>query len=50
MMCSNRCANPVRPGRSSDEPTWYQVFTATTGTEWSSCRSTCSPLGSVNVV
>jgi len=32
MMCSNRCANPVRPGFSSADPTWYHVFTATTGT------------------
>ena len=30
--CSNRCANPVRPGFSRAEPTWYQMFTATTGT------------------
>ena len=49
MMCSNKCADPVRPGRSSPDPTWYQMFTDTTGTEWSSWRITCKPLGSVNV-
>ena len=46
-MCSNRWAKPVRPGRSFFEPTWYQTFTATIGVEWSSCRITCRPLGSV---
>ena len=30
-MCSNRCAKPVRPGRSFFEPTWYQRLTATSG-------------------
>src|SRR5438105_3793019 len=45
--CSNRCANPVRPGRSSPDPTWYHVLTATTGVEWSSWRITSRPLGSV---
>jgi hypothetical protein len=29
--CSNRWAKPVLPGFSFLEPTWYQVFTATTG-------------------
>src|SRR5437763_837668 len=29
--CSKRCANPVRPGSSSLEPTWYQRSTATPG-------------------
>jgi hypothetical protein len=27
IMCSNRCANPVRPGRSFFEPTWYHTAT-----------------------
>ena len=49
MMCSNRWAKPVRPGCSSDEPTWYQILTATSGTEWSSCTITWSPFGSVKV-
>ena len=39
----------MRPGRSSDDPTWYQVLTVTIGTEWSSCTITFSPLGSVKV-
>src|SRR5437867_6475036 len=50
MMCSNRCANPVRPVSSSLDPTWYQVLTVTSGREWSSWTSTLRPLGSVNVV
>src|SRR5918999_1310013 len=48
-MCSNRCANPVRPGRSFAEPTWYQRFTATMGAVWSSESVTNSPFGSRNV-
>ena len=36
MMCSKRCANPVRPGFSRADPTWYHAFTATSGTLWSS--------------
>src|SRR4029078_11871781 len=43
-MCSNRCANPVRPGRSFFEPTWYQRLIATSGAEWSSLRTTRRPL------
>ena len=50
MMCSNRCAKPVRPGFSRPEPTWYQTFTAATGTVLSWCRMTWSPLGNVNWV
>ena len=46
-MCSKRWAKPVRPGRSSLEPTWYQTLTPTIGVAWSSCRMTCRPLGSV---
>jgi hypothetical protein len=38
----------ARPGRSSPEPTWYHVFATTIGVEWSSCRITCSPFGSVS--
>jgi hypothetical protein len=30
--CSNRWANPVRPGRYRAEPTWYHVFTVAIGT------------------
>ena len=33
IMCSNRCANPVRPGFSSFEPTWYHSSTCTIGVE-----------------
>ena len=46
--CSKRCANPVRPVRSRAEPTLYQTLTVTTGTLWSSCMITLSPLGSLN--
>src|SRR6266702_2567741 len=44
MMCSNRCAKPVRSSSSFWEPTWYQMLTAAIGIEWSSCRITSSPL------
>src|SRR5688572_27760483 len=47
--CSNRCANPVRPGDSSLDPTWYHRSTATSGLERSTCKMTGSPLPSVNV-
>src|SRR3954463_7837798 len=50
MRCSKRCANPVRPGFSRAEPTWYQTLTVASGTVWSSCMITCSPFGSVNCV
>src|SRR5690606_21140081 len=49
MMCSKRCANPVRPGRSCDEPTWYQMFVAIVGVVVSRCRITVRPFGSWNV-
>jgi hypothetical protein len=45
--CSNMCANPVRPGSSFFEPTWYQRSTATTGVDGSRARMTTRPLGSV---
>ena len=48
--CSKRCANPVRPVRSRAEPTWYHMFTVTSGTLWSSCRITVRPFGSLNCV
>src|SRR5262245_56673743 len=47
IMCSKRCAKPVRPGRSFLEPTWYQRLTWTIGSFRSTCRMTCRPLGSV---
>ena len=46
-MCSNRWANPLRPGTSSPLPTWYQTLTATSGTLWSGARITSSPFGSL---
>ena len=33
IMCSNRCAKPVRPGFSFLEPTWYQTDRCTIGVE-----------------
>src|SRR5687768_10951277 len=48
--CSKRCAKPVRPSFSSPEPTWYQTFVVTTGTEWSSWMMTVRPLGRVSTV
>ena len=30
-MCSNRWANPLRPGSKSREPTWYTSQTVTAG-------------------
>ena len=47
MMCSNRWANPVRPGTSFFEPTWYQTLTATVGVVRSCDRMTVRPFGSV---
>ena len=44
-MCSKRCANPVRPGFSFFEPTWYQISACTIGVEWSSRKTTCRPFG-----
>src|SRR5207248_1781118 len=46
--CSKRCANPVLPGLSFFEPTWYHTFTATMGALWSSWTMSVSPLSSVN--
>src|SRR5690606_27732739 len=48
--CSNRCAKPVLPLGSYDEPTWYHTLTATTGALWSSCTTTVRPLGKVKRV
>src|SRR6516162_8441716 len=47
--CSNRCANPVRPGTSSFDPTWYHKSTATRGLDRSTCRMTVRPFASTNV-
>jgi hypothetical protein len=33
IMCSKRCAKPVRPGFSFFEPTWYHSDTCTIGVE-----------------
>src|SRR5471032_172624 len=46
-MCSNKCANPLLPGTSSPEPTWYQTLTATSGMLGSGARITSSPFGSL---
>src|SRR6266571_1056693 len=46
IMCSNRWANPLRPGVWLAAPTWYPTFTETCGRRWSSLRMTASPLGS----
>ena len=43
-MCSNKCANPVHPGRSFLEPTPYQRLTPTTAVEGSGESTTRSPL------
>src|SRR4051794_3530688 len=47
--CSNRCANPVRPGDSSFDPTWYHTSTATRGLERSTWKITGSPFSRTNV-
>jgi hypothetical protein len=47
IMCSKRCANPVRPGASLAGPTWYHKLTATIGSPRFGLRITSSPLGSV---
>src|ERR1700720_3998938 len=47
IMCSNKCAKPVRPGNSFAGPTWYQIFVETSGSRWSSDRITTSPFASV---
>ena len=46
--CSNRCANPVLPGFSFFEPTWYHTLMATIGALWSSCTMTVRPLSKTN--
>jgi hypothetical protein len=47
IMCSKRCAKPVRPAFSFFEPTWNHSLTCTTGSLRSTCRITCRPFGSV---
>src|SRR3954471_13285890 len=46
-MCSTQCETPVRPGRSSLEPTLYQHHTEASGAVCSSCTMTLRPLSSV---
>src|SRR5262249_47883135 len=46
-MCSTQCETPVRPGRSSLEPTLYQHHTEARGAVCSSCTMTFRPLSSV---
>src|SRR2546428_6302216 len=46
-MCSTQCETPVRPGRSSLDPTLYQHHTDASGAVCSSCTSTFNPLSSV---
>ncbi len=48
IMCSKRCAKPVRPGRSFRDPTPYHRLTATTGTDGSRDSTTLSPLPRLN--
>src|SRR6266568_1246180 len=48
-MCSTQCDTPVRPGRSSLEPTLYQHHTDASGAVCSSWMSTFKPLSSVVV-
>ena len=47
IMCSNRCAKPVRPAFSSFDPTWYQSSTCTIGVESSGDSTIVRPFGSV---
>src|SRR5947208_1290417 len=46
-MCSTQCDTPVRPGRSSFDPTLYQHHTDASGAVCSSWMSTFNPLPSV---
>src|SRR5204863_2657269 len=46
-MCSTQCETPVRPGRSSFEPTRYQHHTDASGAVCSSWMSTFKPLSSI---
>src|SRR5438552_3878603 len=43
-MCSTQCDTPVRPGRSSFDPTLYQHHTDASGAVCSSWMSTFNPL------
>ena len=43
--CSKRWANPVLPGISLLEPTWYIIAYDIIGSEWSVWRITCNPFG-----
>src|SRR5215217_6075051 len=45
-MCSTQCDTPVRPGRSSFDPTLYQHQTDASGAVCISCTRTVSPLSS----
>ena len=45
-MCSTQCETPVRPGRSSFDPTLYQHHTDASGAVCISCTSTVRPLSS----
>src|ERR1051325_5253356 len=49
-MCSNRWANPVLPGRSFAEPTWYHTLTATIGAASSGDSVTNNPFGNRTVL
>src|SRR5215203_660202 len=46
-MCSTQCDTPVRPGRSSLEPTLYQHQTDASGAVWISWTRTVRPLSSI---
>src|SRR3954452_3690752 len=46
-MCSTQCDTPVRPGRSSFEPTLYQHQTDASGAVCISCTRTVRPLSSI---
>jgi len=48
MRCSNRWSNPVLPGSSFFEPTWYQTLTATIGALRSVWTTTVRPFARVN--
>src|SRR5438034_6627090 len=43
IMCSNKCAKPVRPARSSADPTLYVTATLNVGAEGSSAMRTRNP-------
>src|SRR6266576_3380414 len=48
-MCSTQCDTPVRPGRSSFDPTLYQHHTEASGAVCSSRIRTFNPLSRVAV-